>query len=69
MSAAHGSAPAAHEAPHEPVFAGAALARLEALYPKFPTRQGCLLPALWIVQEERGWISPGAMAEVAERLG
>ena len=69
MSAAHGSAPAAHEVTHAPVFAGAALARLEALYPKFPTRQGCLLPALWIVQEERGWISPGAMAEVAERLG
>jgi NADH-quinone oxidoreductase E subunit len=27
-----------------------------------------LLPALWIVQEERGWISDNAMAEVAEAL-
>lgn len=64
-STAHGHA----DAPHAPVFAGAALARLEALYPKYPTRQACLLPALWIVQEERGWISEPAMAEVAEVLG
>jgi NADH-quinone oxidoreductase E subunit len=51
------------------VFTGAARDKLEALFPRFPTRQGCLLPALWIVQEERGWISPAAMAEVAEVLG
>ena len=72
MSAPRGAAAAAqhgHEAPHEPVFTGAARDRLEALFPRFPTRQGCLLPALWIVQEERGWISPAAMAEVAEVLG
>ncbi len=64
-STAHGHA----DAPHAPVFTGGALARLEALYPKYPTRQACLLPALWIVQEERGWISEPAMAEVAEVLG
>lgn len=60
-----------HEAEqeHQPVFTGAAQARLEALFPKFPTKQACLLPALWIIQEERGWISPGAMAEVAVLLG
>jgi len=52
-----------------PVFTGAALARLEALYPNFPTKQACLLPALWIIMEERGWISPQSMAEVAELLG
>lgn len=56
------------EAPYAPVFTGAALARLEAHYPKYPTRQACLLPALWIVQEERGWISQQAIAEVAEVL-
>jgi NADH:ubiquinone oxidoreductase subunit E len=52
-----------------PVFTGAALRKLEALYPNFPTRQACLLPALWIVMEERGWISPQSMAEVASLLG
>lgn len=62
--------PAAHGTEtHEPVFTGRVLERLEALYPKYPTRQACLLPALWIIQEERGWISPQAMAEVGQILG
>jgi NADH-quinone oxidoreductase E subunit len=69
MSAAHGAAPAASDEVHQPVFAGNALQKLEALFPNFPTRQASLLPALWIIQEERGWISPAAMAEVAEVLG
>jgi NADH-quinone oxidoreductase E subunit len=64
----HHAAAAAAE-PHVPVFSGKARERLEALFPKYPTRQACLLPALWIVQEERGWISPAAMAEVARELG
>jgi NADH-quinone oxidoreductase E subunit len=71
MSAPHSAAAAGPgaEASHQPVFVGAARARLEALFPKYPTRQACLLPALWIVQDERGWISPPAMAEVAGLLG
>jgi NADH-quinone oxidoreductase E subunit len=64
-----GSTHAPAGAPHVPVFAGKVLARLEALYPQYPTRMACLLPALWMVQEERGWISEPAMAEVAEVLG
>ena len=63
MSAAH------VVAPHEPVFVGETKAALEALFPKYPTRQACLLPALWLVQRARGWISEPAMAEVAEVLG
>jgi NADH-quinone oxidoreductase E subunit len=54
---------------HEPVFVGEVKARLEALFPKYPTKQACLLPALWMVQESRGWISEAAMAEVGEVLG
>jgi NADH-quinone oxidoreductase E subunit len=53
---------------HEPVFVGEVKARLEALFPKYPTKQACLLPALWMVQEARGWISEAAMAEVGEVL-
>ena len=56
-------------AAHEPVFVGKAREQLEGLFPKYPTKQACLLPALWIVMEERGWISPPAMAEVGELLG
>ena len=57
------------DAPHAPVFTGEIRSRLEALFPQYPTKQACLLPALWMVQEERGWISEPAMAEVAELLG
>jgi NADH-quinone oxidoreductase E subunit len=62
------SQPHAAEVAHEPVFTGAARQKLEALFPKFPTRQACLLPALWIVQNARGWVSEEGMAEVAEAL-
>jgi NADH-quinone oxidoreductase E subunit len=54
---------------YQPVFSGAALERLRATMAKYPTKQAALLPALWIVQEERGWISDRNMAEVAEVLG
>lgn len=57
-----------HDEQHEPIFIGSALAELEALFPKYPNKQACLLPALWIVQEQRGWISAGAITEVAEIL-
>lgn len=65
----HAGPGAAGGATHEPIFTGETLRKLEALYPKYPTRQGCLLPALWLVQESRGWVSEPAMAEVAELLG
>jgi NADH-quinone oxidoreductase E subunit len=58
---------AAHE-PYEPVFVGARREELEQLFTRYPTKMATLLPALWIVQEERGWVSEEAMAEVAELL-
>jgi NADH dehydrogenase (ubiquinone) flavoprotein 2 len=59
----------ATEEHYQPVFVGAIRAKLEALFPNYPTKQSCLLPALWMVQEQRGWVSPGGIAEVAEVLG
>lgn len=58
----------AHE-PYVPVFTGEARARLDALFERYPTKMAVLLPALWMVQEARGWVSPEAMAEVALVLG
>jgi NADH dehydrogenase (ubiquinone) flavoprotein 2 len=58
-----------HDAPHEPVFVGPRRAELDQLLTRYPTKMAALLPALWIVQDERGWVSDGAMAEVAEVLG
>ncbi|MGH7592279.1 MAG: NAD(P)H-dependent oxidoreductase subunit E [Gemmatimonadales bacterium] len=58
-----------HELPaHQPVFTGAVLATLEALHPKYPDQRSLLLPALWLVQEARGWVSEQSVQEVAEQL-
>lgn len=54
---------------YTPVFTGATRQRLEELFTRYPTKQACLLPALWMVQEARGWVSPAAIAEVADVLG
>ena len=65
--ASHDSA--AHErAPHVPVFAGPVRAELDELLGRYPTTMAALLPALWILQRERGWVSEDSMAEVAEVL-
>jgi NADH-quinone oxidoreductase E subunit len=42
---------------------------LEELLTRYPTKMAALLPALWIVQRERGWVSDQSMAEVAQVLG
>lgn len=54
---------------YQPVFTGPVLERLREILTRYPTKQAALLPALWIVQEQRGWISDRHMAEVAEVLG
>jgi NADH-quinone oxidoreductase E subunit len=53
---------------YEPVFTDKTLDRLNEIVAGYPTRQAALLPALWLVQEARGWISDLNMAEVAELL-
>ncbi len=53
---------------YESVFTGERLAKLQALFPRYATKRAALLPALWMVQEARGWVSDQAMAEVAEVL-
>lgn len=54
--------------PHVPVFTGDARKELDELLTRYPTKMAALLPALWIVQESRGWVSEGSMAEVADLL-
>jgi NADH-quinone oxidoreductase E subunit len=55
-------------APYVPVFTGKTRAELDTILKRYPTKQAALLPALWLVQRERGWISDRNMAEVAEVL-
>ena len=61
-------APAHERAPHVPVFSGTVKGELDELLGRYPTKMAALLPALWIVQRERGWMSEDSMAEVAEVL-
>jgi NADH-quinone oxidoreductase E subunit len=68
-SVASGTHDAHHDAPYEPVFVGDARRQLDDIISRYPTKVAALLPALWIVQEARGWISEPAMAEVATALG
>ena len=65
MSASHA---AEQTEEYRPVFAGKVLEELQGVLAKYPTKQAALLPALWIVQRERGWISDRNMTEVAEAL-
>ena len=61
---------AAHDlhAAYAPVFTGARRAELDELLTRYPTKMAALLPALWIVQEARGWVPAEGMVEVAEVL-
>lgn len=62
-------ADAHHADDYRPVFVGPNRAELDELLTRYPTKMAALLPALWIVQRERGWVSEPGMAEVAEVLG
>jgi len=44
------------------------LDRIEVLKKRYPTKQALILPVLWMVQEQEGYISEESMKEVAELL-
>ena len=54
--------------PYTAVFVGARKQELDELLDRYPTKMAVLLPALWMVQHDRGWVSDDAMAEVASLL-
>lgn len=57
-----------HDAPYQPVFVGERRKELDALFPLYPTKMACILAAVWMVQEDRGWVSDDGIAEVAQVL-
>jgi len=63
---AHG---AHHDVPHVPVFTGERRAELDRILARYPSKQAALLPALWMLQDARGWVSEAGMEEVAVALG
>src|SRR5215510_3055311 len=40
--------------------------RIEELFPLYPTKRGALLPAIYLVQEEQGYISREQAKELAD---
>ncbi|HEY4725557.1 MAG TPA: NAD(P)H-dependent oxidoreductase subunit E, partial [Actinomycetota bacterium] len=45
------------------------LARAEELIARYPQRRSALLPILFLLQAEDGYVSPAGVAQVAELLG
>jgi NADH-quinone oxidoreductase E subunit len=45
-----------------------AMARIQKILTRYPTKQAALLPVLWVAQETWGWISKEAAEEVARIL-
>ena len=41
----------------------------ERILAKYPNSDAMMLPGLWLVQEQEGWVSPDAMLFMADRLG
>lgn len=44
-------------------------AEFERLVKRYPTRESMILPALWMAQEQEGWISAEAIGYIADRIG
>jgi NADH-quinone oxidoreductase E subunit len=59
---------AAHGEEETPVFTGERRRELDEIMRRYPTKMAALLPALWIVQEDKGWVSERSMAEVSGLL-
>ena len=54
------------EEQYAPVIVGERRKELDDILSRYPTKMAALLPALWIIQNARGWVSEAGMAEVAE---
>lgn len=51
-----------------PGISDAAKAKIRGFFPRYPTKQACMLPALHIAQEEVGYISLQVMHDIADLL-
>ena len=45
------------------------VARINELAARYPSKQSAIIPALWAVQHEQGYVTDAAMAEIAQLLG
>jgi len=45
-----------------------ALARIETLIGRYPTKASALMPCLWVIMDEVGWVPPGGVDLLVEKL-
>ncbi|MGA2257687.1 MAG: NAD(P)H-dependent oxidoreductase subunit E [Thermoguttaceae bacterium] len=57
------------ESPTKPFLSQEMCSAIEALYPRYPSRQAIVLPALHIVNERKGYVPLEAVVEIAQMLG
>jgi NADH:ubiquinone oxidoreductase subunit E len=50
------------------VLVGKRREELDGILKRYPTKMAALLPALWMIQEDRGWVPDEGISEVAAAL-
>ncbi|HKS05335.1 MAG TPA: NAD(P)H-dependent oxidoreductase subunit E [Gemmatimonadaceae bacterium] len=55
-------------APYQPVLVGKRREELDNILKRYPTKMAALLPALWMIQDDRGWVPEEGVNEVAAAL-
>jgi NADH-quinone oxidoreductase E subunit len=58
----------AHDETYVPVFTGERRVELDRILARYPTKMAALLPALWMIQDVRGWVSESGIEEAAQVL-
>src|SRR5438477_748947 len=43
--------------------------QIQELAARYPSKQSAIIPALWAVQQEQGYVTDAAMSEIAQHLG
>jgi NADH-quinone oxidoreductase subunit E len=46
----------------------ASRARIDELVARYPTKTSALMPCLWVIMDEIGWVPPGGIALLVEKL-
>ena len=49
--------------------ANTTVAHIQELAARYPSKQSAIIPALWAVQHEQGYVTDEAMSEIAQHLG
>src|SRR5438132_12807363 len=49
--------------------ANSTVTHIQELAARYPSKQSAIIPALWAVQHEQGYVTDAAMSEIAQHLG